>query len=98
MSNYRRLFIKGYNYIFFTIVTFNRDNILIDNIDILRSAFKYAMLKINFKVYACCILKNHLHLIIELKDTKNYPKIIRLMKYYFSRHINKTQNSYFIAQ
>ena len=34
MSNYTRLFLNGFNYIFVTIVTNERQKILIENIDI----------------------------------------------------------------
>lgn len=31
MSNYKRMYLQGYNFVFFTIVTNNRENILIKN-------------------------------------------------------------------
>ena len=37
MSNYKRMYLQGYDYVFFTIVTNNRENILIENIDLLRN-------------------------------------------------------------
>ena len=43
MSNYKRIYLQGYNYVFFTIVTNNRENILIENIDLLRESFKNAL-------------------------------------------------------
>lgn len=88
MSNYKRLFLNGYEYVFITVVTYNRQNILIDNIELLRNSFKYAKSKINFYIYACIILGNHFHCILSLENEKEYPEIIRLIKYYFSTHIN----------
>ena len=88
MSNYKRLFISGYKYVFITVVTYNRQNILIDNIELLRNSFKYAKSKINFCIYACIILDNHFHCILNIENEKEYPEIIRLIKYYFSTHIN----------
>lgn len=89
MAVYKRFFGKGFNYVFFTIVTNNRIPILINNIDLLRSSFKYAKQKYDFEVYSAVILKDHLHIILNLEDTKKYPEIIRLIKYYFSVHFNR---------
>mgnify|MGYP002869870396 CR=1 FL=1 len=87
MSNYRRFYNPNYKYVFFTIVTYNRIPILIENIELLRSAFKYALTKYNFEIYAINVLKDHMHLILKLDNNKDYSEIIRLVKYYFSSHI-----------
>ena len=89
MAIYRRFYNNGYPYVFFTIVTNNRIPILINNIDLLRSSFIYAKQKYNFEICSAVVLKDHLHIIINLEDTKTYPEIIRLIKYYFSIHINR---------
>ena len=39
MANYKRIFLDGYSY-FITVVTHQRNPILIDNIELLRGAFK----------------------------------------------------------
>ncbi len=85
MSEYRRFYHNDYKYIFLTIVTNNRLPILIENIDLLRSAFKYAIKKHPCKIFACSILKDHIHIILELDNISDTAEIIRLMKYYFSR-------------
>ena len=87
MSNYKRLFINGHNYVFLTVATYNRQNILIDNIDLLRQSFAYAKSKVKFNIYACVVLKDHFHCILNLENEKEYPEIIRLIKYYFSCHV-----------
>ena len=87
MSNYKRFYNDNYKYVFFTLVTYNRKPLLIDNINILRSAFRYVILKYHFEIFAICILKDHMHLILKLENTKDYSEIIRLIKYYFSRNI-----------
>ena len=92
MSNYIRFYNNNYQYVFFTIVTFNRAPILIDNIDILRKSFKYTLTKFKFEIFACNILKNHIHLILKLQNAKDYSEIIRIIKYYFSRNV-KSKNS-----
>ena len=88
MSNYIRFYNNIFDFVFFTIVTYNRQPILIDNIDILRSAFKYTMQKYSFQIFAICILNDHLHMILKLENNKDYSEIIRLIKYYFSKHID----------
>lgn len=87
MSNYKRFFLDGFKYVFITIVTYNRQRILIDNIDLLRKSFNYAKTKLNFSIFAAVILQDHLHLILKLENEKDFPKIIFLIKNYFSRHI-----------
>lgn len=88
MSNYKRIYLQGYNYVFFTIVTNNRENILIENIDLLRESFKNALENFAFNIIAICVMRNHLHMILKLKNIKEYPKIIYSIKFYFSLLIN----------
>ena len=84
MSNYKRFHNPSYKYVFFTIVTYNRNPILIENIELLRISFKYALSKYNFEVFAINVLKDHIHLLLKLNDNNDYSEIIRLIKYYFS--------------
>ena len=92
MPNYKRFYNDNYRYVFFTIVTNNRQSILIENIDILRSSFKYVLTKYQFEIYAISILKNHIHMILKLENNNEYSEIIRLLKYYFSTHITIEQS------
>ena len=87
MSNYKRFFSKDYNIVFFTIVTNNRIPVLINNIEILRKSILYAKGKYFFEIVSCVVLNDHIHLILKLQNTNDYPEIIRLIKYYFSIHI-----------
>lgn len=84
MSNYKRFYNSNYQYVFFTIVTYNRVPILVKNIELLRNAFKYALSKYEFEIFACNVLHDHIHLILKLENSKDYSEIIRLIKYYFS--------------
>ena len=93
MAIYKRFFSNEYKYVFFTIVTYNRMPILIDNIELLRSSFKYAMEKFKFEIYSAVILDDHMHILLKLENTNNYPEIIRLIKYYFSIHIGGHANA-----
>ncbi len=87
MSNYKRLFLNDYKYVFITVVTYNRMPILIDNIDLLKQSIKHAHLKYSFNIVAISVMPDHLHLIIKLDNINDYPKIMYSIKYYFSRHI-----------
>ena len=88
MSNYKRFYNNSYKYIFITIVTYNRNEILLQNIDTLRNSFIYAKTKYQFDIFSCVILKDHFHIIIKLENNKDYSEIIRLIKYYFSLNVN----------
>lgn len=87
MPNYKRLFIPNTD-LFITIVTNNRQPILIDNIELLRESFKRAKQTYIFDIFACVILPDHMHLIIHPENIYEYPKIIFAIKYYFARNVN----------
>lgn len=89
MPNYRRYYLEQYNYVFFTLVTYNRKNILLKNIELLKQAVKYVKKKYSFEIYAAVVLDNHLHFILKLDDIKLFSKIIYSFKYYFSIHFEK---------
>ncbi len=85
--NYRRVFIPN-SYIHIIIVSYNRKNIFIDNIDLVRRSFKNAKRYFKFEIVAICILLNHIHVILNPCDIKEYPKIIMSIKYHFSKNCN----------
>ncbi len=87
MSNYRRYFINSQNPVFITFVTYNRKNILIPNIDILRNCFIHAKCKYKFQIIAITVLQNHCHMIISPRCAEDIPKIMRTIKYHFSTNI-----------
>jgi len=84
MSNYKRIFLDGYRY-YITIVTYERNPILIENITLLRESFAYAMMKFDFVLDDIVILPDHLHMIVTVPEAKMYPKIISTLKRYFSQ-------------
>ena len=88
MANYKRIFLDGYSY-FITVVTHQRNPILIDNIELLRQAFKNSKTKYHYQIDAIVILPDHFHMIITPKYAKEYPKIISAIKRYFTRHCEK---------
>ena len=97
MPNYKRYYLQEYSYIFITIVTYQRKELLLDNINLLREAFLKVKQNYEFEIVAICVLKNHLHMIIKEKELKNFSKIISNLKKYFSYYMtdktNKTELS-----
>ena len=88
--NYRRLFIPG-SVVFITVATFERQEILIQNIELLRSAIKQAKQKYQFDIVAICVLKNHFHMLLKTNNIKEYPNIIKNIKRNFSVNFNISQ-------
>lgn len=87
MSNYKRYFKDSLNPVFITFVTYNRLEILIQNIDVLRNSFKYAKNKYNFEIIAISVLKEHCHMIISTTNPNDIPQIIRTIKFNFSINV-----------
>ena len=85
--NYRRAFIQN-SFLHLIIVSYERKNIFVDNINLLRLAFKNAKQFFSFKIIAICVLPDHIHVILNPKNIKEYPKIITSIKYYFSKNYN----------
>lgn len=85
--NYRRIFISN-SYVHIIIVAYNRKNIFIDNIELLRQAFKNAKQFFNYEIVAICVLPDHIHIILNPENIEEYPKIITSIKYYFSKNYN----------
>ena len=85
MANYKRIFLDGYSY-FITVVTHSRSPILLENMELLRDAFRESKLKYNYRIEAIIILPDHFHMIISPQNAKEYPKIISSIKRYFTRH------------
>lgn len=89
---YRRHYHQDASY-FFTINLANRSSdLLIENIDVLRYAFKTVKQKHPFYIGAIVILSDHIHMVCTLpSDDANYSERLKLIKYYFSYSIAKTE-------
>lgn len=85
MANYKRIFLDGYSY-FITVATHQKNPILIENITLLREAFRYSKEKYTYQIEAIVILPDHFHMIITPQDVKEYPKIISAIKRYFTKY------------
>lgn len=90
MTEYRRLYLKNHP-VSITIVTFNRNPILIKNIHLLRESFKFAKTRHEFEIFASVILPDHLHLILDTQNDTKYSSIISSVKSYFSRNIDEQE-------
>jgi putative transposase len=93
VSNYIRNYTAGACY-FLTLNLEQRINnpVLIDNINLLRSAFKQVKKKHPFKINAIVVLPDHIHLLITLPEaSSDYTNIIRTLKAYFSKHLAKAE-------
>lgn len=86
--NYRRVFVPN-AYLHIIITSYNRKPVFIDNIDILRTAFKNTMTLYKYEIIAICVLPEHIHLILHPENINNYPKIISSIKHYFSRNVGQ---------
>ena len=85
--NYKRVFVPN-SYVHLIIISYNRKDVFVENIELLRSSFKNAKQFFDFEVIAICVLSNHIHMILNPKIIQEYPKIITSIKYYFSKHYN----------
>ena len=85
--NYKRLFIPN-TLIFITVVTKDRNNILIEHIDFLRKSFTLTKQNYSFDIIAIIINPDHFHMIIKPENIKEYPKIIGSVKSNFTKLSN----------
>ena len=85
--NYKRIFVPN-SYVHLIIASYNRKEIFIENIELLRNSFKNAKQYFDFEIVAICVLPNHIHMILNPRNICEYPKIITSVKYYFSHNYN----------
>ena len=76
---YRRIYLDSYSY-YLTLVTQGRQPLLVENIDLLRDAFKRSKERYDYGIEGIVILPDHLHMIIRPKISQEYSKIIRHIK------------------
>ena len=82
MSNFKRYY-QDNNIVFITVVTYERKPLLIENISLLRKSLK--AVKYDYEIIAGVVLPDHIHLLIQTKDSNNFSKIISSFKANFSR-------------
>jgi len=79
LMKYKRIYADGYSY-FLTVVTHERKPLLVENIELLRYAFKLSKKKYEYRVDAIVVLPDHLHMIITPKISTEYSQIISAIK------------------
>lgn len=89
---YQRHYQQGASY-FFTINLADRSSdLLIKQIETLRYAFKTVKQKHPFHIDAIVILPDHLHMLCTMPhNDANFSIRIKLIKYYFSYHIDRNE-------
>jgi putative transposase len=88
MTNYRRNFIPGGSYFFTVNLADRRSRLLTENIELLRSAFRYARERHTFTIDAIVVLPDHLHTIWSLPEgDSDFALRWRLIKSAFSREL-----------
>jgi len=94
MANYKRIFLDGHSY-YLTMVTHGRKPILIDNIDLLRQSVRESKKYFSYTIDAIVVLPDHIHMILTPDNVMEYPKIVKSIKYNFSKHFNaEVEQSY----
>ncbi|MBV9861605.1 MAG: transposase [Alphaproteobacteria bacterium] len=88
MTNYRRSFVAGGSYFFTVNLADRRRRLLVEHIDLLRAAFRYARDRYPFLLDAVVVLPDHLHAIWTLPELDaDFALRWRLIKGFFSRSL-----------
>ena len=89
MSKIKRYFEEGYPY-FITTATHKREAIFTDEqtCKILLVALEFFKLTLNYKIFAYCLMPDHIHLILQTMGRYNFSYVMRMIKGNFSRKFN----------
>ena len=93
MPNYQRAWCPGGTY-FFTVNLLQRhnNNLLVEQIDVLRKNIQQVKINHPFKIHAWVVLPEHLHCVIELPPgDSDFAKRWRLIKMGFSKALPNTE-------
>ena len=92
MPNYRRALVPGGCWFFTVNLLERRRTLLVDHVDILRSAISATRLKYPFEIDAIIILPDHLHAVLTLpEDDADFPTRWRLIKTRFAKSLPKQE-------
>jgi len=94
MGNIRRCFEPGAAY-FITNVTYKRKALFTEEkaINLLLLTIEYLKLSLDYRIFAFCILPEHIHFIIQPFGKYSLSYIMQLVKGNFSRRFNKMYDS-----
>jgi putative transposase len=88
VTSYRRAFLPGGTFFFTVNLADRRSRLLIDQVELLRDAFRYARRRHPFAIEAIVILPEHLHAVWTLPEAdSDFPFRWRLVKAAFSRSL-----------
>ena len=91
MAVFRRIYAEGHPY-FITMVTENRRPLLVENINLLRDAFRHSKSFFDYTIDSIVIMPDHLHMVIVPKEYDAYPKIVRSIKTHFSKRLKSLES------
>src|ERR1700733_12531069 len=88
MVDYRRNFLPGGTFLFTATLADRRSFALVENIGLLRRAFRVTRHERPFSIDAVVVLPDHLHIIMTLPpDEADFPGRWRRIKSLFTRHV-----------
>lgn len=95
MTNLKRHFEKGYSY-FVTTITFKRKPIFAEpkNCQILLVTLEYFKLILDYRIFAFCLMPDHIHLILQPQGQHDLSYIMKMIKGSFARKYNKIRLQY----
>jgi len=88
MSDYRRYYLPNH-FVFITVVTHNRNDILIKNVELLRHCMLKTKEKFVFDIFAIVVLPNHFHIIIKPENIEEFSVIIGSIKRRFTKSLDE---------
>jgi len=78
------------HYVFITVVTYNRNHVLIKNINNLRQCIKRTKDFYDYEIFAAVILPDHFHMIIKPSNPIELSKIIAGIKRRFTKSLDES--------
>ena len=92
MPNYRRAFVPGGCWFFTLNLLDRRQRLLVEHIDVLRSAVAATMRRFPFEIDAFVVMPDHLHAVWTLPpEDADFSTRLRLIKNRFARALPKTE-------
>jgi len=93
VTNIRRYFEDSYAY-FITTKTHNNLSIFNNekNCKILLVALEFFKLVLDYKIFAYCLMPDHLHIILQTTGSYNFSYVMKMIKGNFARKYNKTNS------
>lgn len=88
MPNYRRYYLPNH-FVFVTVVAHNRNNILLENVDLLRQCMLKTKEKFLFDIFAVVILPDYFHMLLKPANIKEFSVIVGSIKRRFTKALEE---------